>query len=284
MATIPGKVIDRISDGLKRLQPIMGSAKSRDVNESDTVTIVVDLLSDVLGYDRYAEITREFAIRNTFCDLAIKIDGKPCLLIEVKAIGLELKDSHVKQAVDYAANEGIEWVSLTNGNIWNVYRVSFEKPIAHELVFAADLLAINPRKRNEIESLYLLSREGIRKSALDEYHVQRQAMSRYMLGALVCSETVLAIIRRELKRLAPDAKVSLDDIKHVLLNDVFKRDVIEGERAIEANKKVDRMMRRLEKAKALDKSKDEGPEIQSESGQKKSQYDDPVKAPGISSN
>ncbi|MBI4829875.1 MAG: type I restriction enzyme HsdR N-terminal domain-containing protein [Nitrospinae bacterium] len=253
MAAIPAKVVDRISDGLKRLQPIMSSAKSRDVNESDTVTIIVDLLSDVFGYDRYAEITREFVIRNTFCDLAVKIDGKPCLLIEVKAIGLELKDSHVKQAVDYAANEGIEWVALTNGNIWCVYRVAFEKPISHELVFEVDLLTLNPRKRNEIESLYVLSREGIRKSALDEYHIQRQAMSRYMLGALLRSEPVLMIVRRELKRLAPDARVSLDDIEHVLINDVFKRDVVDGDRALEAKKKVDRMIKRLEKAKTLEK-------------------------------
>ena len=159
MASISPKITDRISDALKRLQPIISSAKSRDVNESDTVTIVVDLLSEMFGYDRYSEITREYAIRNTFCDLAIKIDGKPCLLIEVKAIGLELKDNHVRQAVDYAANEGIEWVGLTNGAIWQVYRVSFEKPISHEKIFETDLISINPRKKNEVEALYILSQK-----------------------------------------------------------------------------------------------------------------------------
>lgn len=106
MALFPAKVISRISDGLKRLQPVLESAKSRDVNESDTVTIVVDILSDIFGYNRYSEITREFVIRRTFCDLAVKVDNKVCLLIEVKAVGLDLKDHHVKQAVDYAANEG----------------------------------------------------------------------------------------------------------------------------------------------------------------------------------
>lgn len=244
MASISPKITDRISEGLKRLQPIMISAKSRDVNEADTVTIVVDLLSEMFGYDRYSEITREFAIRKTFCDLAIKIDGKVCLLIEVKAIGLELKDNHVRQAVDYAANEGIEWVSLTNGLVWQVYRVSFEKPISYEKVFEVDLTSINPRKKNEMEALYILSRDGIRKSALDEYHTQKQVMSRYTFGALLCSEPALAILRRELKRIAPDAKVSTDDIKHVLVNEVIKRDVIEGERAEEACNKVRRAMKK----------------------------------------
>jgi predicted type IV restriction endonuclease len=36
---------------------------------------------------------------------------------------LELKDAHAKQAVDYAANLGVEWVALTNGQMWKVFRV-----------------------------------------------------------------------------------------------------------------------------------------------------------------
>src|SRR5687767_1936945 len=114
---IPGRVSERLAGGLKRFQPILTSAKSRDVNESDTSMIVTDVLAEIYGYDKYSEVTRELCIRGTFCDLATRIDGKFQMLIEVKAIGLELKDGHVKQAVDYAANQGIEWVALTNGNL-----------------------------------------------------------------------------------------------------------------------------------------------------------------------
>jgi hypothetical protein len=32
--------------------------------------------------------------------------------------GLELKDAHIKQAVEHAANQGIEWVVLTNAVQW----------------------------------------------------------------------------------------------------------------------------------------------------------------------
>src|SRR5699024_5319948 len=120
---IPNRVAERLSTGLRKYQPILASARSRDVNESDTSMIVTDLLADLFGYDKYSEVTRELCIRGTFCDLATRIDGKFQLLIEVKAIGLELKDAHIKQAVDYAANQGIEWVALTNGNIWKVFRV-----------------------------------------------------------------------------------------------------------------------------------------------------------------
>jgi hypothetical protein len=46
------------------------ATKDRDVSEADTVTIVKDLLAEVFGYDKYAELTGEFAIRGTYCDLA----------------------------------------------------------------------------------------------------------------------------------------------------------------------------------------------------------------------
>jgi hypothetical protein len=45
--TVPAKVADRLSSGLKRFNPIITAAKSRDVNESDTSMIVTDMLGDL---------------------------------------------------------------------------------------------------------------------------------------------------------------------------------------------------------------------------------------------
>lgn len=42
MASIPKKAADRIIAGIKRFQPVVAAAKTRDVNESDTVIIVTD--------------------------------------------------------------------------------------------------------------------------------------------------------------------------------------------------------------------------------------------------
>src|SRR5437763_16157849 len=102
MAAIPKKVADRLAAGIKKFQTVLAAQKSRDVGESDTVVIVTDMLAEIFGYDKYSEITSEHAIKSTFCDLATKIEGVLQTLIEVKAIGHELKDAHVKQAVDYA--------------------------------------------------------------------------------------------------------------------------------------------------------------------------------------
>jgi hypothetical protein len=106
MPSVPDRIAERLRASLKHFQTIVQSAKSRDVNESDTVIIVTDMLSDVFGYDKYSEITSEMCIRGTYCDLATKLDGKIQTLVEVKAVGIELKDSHMRQAVDYAANSG----------------------------------------------------------------------------------------------------------------------------------------------------------------------------------
>ena len=86
MASMPKKVAERLSAAIKRFQPIIASAQARDLNESDTVTVVTDMLADVFGYDKYPEVTSEHAIRGTYCDLAIRLDGTLQLHIEVKAV------------------------------------------------------------------------------------------------------------------------------------------------------------------------------------------------------
>ena len=254
MAQVPSKVAARISAAIKRFQPIIASAKSRDANESDTVIIVTDMLSEVFGYDKYSEITSECSIRGTWCDLAIKIDGKFEYLIEAKAIGLELKDSYTKQAVDYSANKGTDWVILTNAEIWRIYKVTFSKPIDSELIVEINISELNPKKSGDIELLYNLTREGLMKSALGEFHTQQQALSRFFMGALVVSTPVLEMIRRELRRISPDVRIDLEQIKSVLVNDVLKREVVESDKAEEARKKINRAAGKLLRARAAKQS------------------------------
>ena len=112
MANIPSKVETRLVAGIKKYQPILADAKARGINESDTVFIIVEMLSEVFGYEKFSEITSEKKIRGTYCDLATVIDKKVQTLIEAKAINQELKEGHVKQAVDYATNQGVDWVVL----------------------------------------------------------------------------------------------------------------------------------------------------------------------------
>lgn len=245
MPTIPKRISDRIVSGMKKYQPILQSAKSRDVGEADTVTVIKDMLSDIFGYDKYSEITSEFSIRGTYCDLAIKLDNKLASLIEAKAIGTDLKEQHVKQAVDYAANQGVDWVLLTNGIVWRVYHLIFAKPIQQELVLEFDALDLSHRTAKDIETLYLLCKEGWQKSAIGEYHSHRQALSRFFVGAIIQSDSVVDVIRRELRRVSPDIKIDPEEIRDVIKNEVLKREVLEGNKAIEATKKIAKSANKL---------------------------------------
>ena len=263
MASIPKKVAERLVSGLKRYQPILAAAKARDVGETDTVTIIKDMLADVFGYDKYSELTSEYAIRGTFCDLAVKLDGKLSTLIEVKAIGIDLKEQHVKQAVDYAANQGVDWVLLTNGNRWCVYHVLFTRPIQTELVVDIDFSVLNSRSEADIELLYLWCKEGWQRSALGDFHTQKQALSRFFLGAMVLSDSVLEVIRRELRRVSPDVRIDIDQIRTVLANEVIKREVMEGEKADEAKKKIAKAVGKATRAAAAAKEQKQTPASQS---------------------
>jgi hypothetical protein len=265
---IPKKIADRLSTGLKRFQPIIAAAKARDANESDTSMIVTDMMAELFGYDKYSEITKELCIRNTYCDLATKIDGKYQMLIEVKAVGIDLKESHIKQAVDYASNKGIEWVSLTNANKWKVFKVIFAKPIDFEIVLDVDLLTLSFRNESHLESMFLLTRESMLKSGLYAYHDQIQATNKFYLGAIILSDSVLEAIRRELRRISPDVKVPIEDLRNVLIQDVLKREVIEGGKADIAKKKVQKVARKLMRNKQENSSQETAPEsLASESSQ-----------------
>jgi predicted type IV restriction endonuclease len=243
-------VANRLVAAIKRFQAVLSDAKARDVNESDTVIIVTDMLSDIFGYAKYSEITSEHSIRGTYCDLATLLDGKIELLIEAKAIGIELKDAHIKQAVDYAANKGIDWVLLTNGVIWRIYKVTFTKPIDHELVFEIDFISLDTKNDAHLEMVYVLTKEGWVKEVLSDLHAQRQMLNKFAIAALTLSEPVLDVMRRELRRMCADVRIQNEQLEEVLLRDVLKRELVEGDKADEARKRISRAINKHSRSRA----------------------------------
>jgi hypothetical protein len=239
---------DRAKPALRRYQKILESAKKRDVNESDTSVIVSDMLTDIFGYDKYQEVTTELSIRSTFCDLAVKIEGRLQYLIEVKSIGTELKENHLRQAIEYGSREGIEWILLTNGNVWQAHRIRFEQPIDHDLVFEVDLLDAEAKSSSLLEKLYLVSREAGNATVIDLYWQSKEATSRYVLAQLLLSEGVLHVVRRHLRSLFKGTKITSEELSEILQTEVLKRDALEGDKAEVAAKTVKRAVRRQKRA------------------------------------
>ena len=57
----PKKITETVLSAMKQMKPIIEQQKTRDVSEADTVTLVKDVLSDAMGYDKYLDLTGEFA-------------------------------------------------------------------------------------------------------------------------------------------------------------------------------------------------------------------------------
>jgi hypothetical protein len=240
---VSAKVADRIAAQMKRYQGVLATIQKKDISEDDTVTVINDILADVCGYDKYHEVTSQYEIRGTFVDLAVKVDENIRFLIEVKAVGIELKDIHVRQAIDYAANEGIEWVILTNGAVWRVYNVHFGQPIEKILVCEVDLIALSPKSDEILECFGNLSREGFSKGKMADLLHQKQVTNKFTVAALLISHDILNDLRKEIRRLS-GIKVEVDYLRALLTKEIVKRDLIDSEEAKAACQNVKRLQNR----------------------------------------
>lgn len=252
----PKRVADRIERSVAKFQQVLQDAKKRDVSESDTVFIIGDMLADLFGYDKFFEVTSELEIRGTYCDLAIKVDKKIEFLIEVKAIGTNLKENHLHQAINYGATKGVQWVILTNGLLWRVYKIRFEQPIGNDLVCEFDIASINRKSEEDQEKLFIICKEGINKDARGQFYERTQCLNRFMLGALIMSDKIVSVIRSELRKVSDGFFVTPEEIKQVLENEVLKRDVIEGDDAKKAQSRVRRFYRKASKENVEESASD----------------------------
>lgn len=205
------------------------------------------MLSDIFGYDKYAELTSEQQIRGTFCDLAIRVEGKVYYLAEIKSAGTNLNDNHLRQAVNYGAHHGIEWILLTNAIEWRVYRIKFGQPIDWSEVYHFDMCSLSGRSGDDLAKLFMLCRESISSDSLADYHRQMQILNRYTVAELLQSEPMVSALRREMRRLFDGIKVTEDELRAILTNDVIKRDALDGEQPKAAKTAVKRATNALAK-------------------------------------
>lgn len=224
---ITKKTEERIKNSIGKFQKVLGIAKDRDLNESDTVSIITDMLAEVFGYDKYLEVTSELAIRGTYCDLAIKLNDKFEYLIECKAIGIDLKDNHLRQAIGYGANKGIQWIILTNGMEWQIHKLKFEQPIQCELVTKFNVNELSMKNERDIEKLAILTKEGVEKNFREELYEKIQCVNKYVVGQLLMSEPVISTIRRELKKLSDGINVEEAEVIALLRDTVLRREIVD---------------------------------------------------------
>lgn len=249
MNKLPKKFVDRIGVALKKYQRISIAQQKADVAEADTVTLVKDILADVFGYDKYEELTSEHQVKATYCDLAVKIGGKLRLLVEVKSAGSSLADNHLRQVIDYGAHQGIHWVILTNAVEWRLIRIYVANQISHEEVCRIIIGDLNPKSQDHLQQLFLFAKEGLTIDAMDAFHQHAQLFNKFTVAAIVRSEPVVSIVRRELRRLFPDIKVGNENLQMMIENEVIKRETLEGDKAKEAATRIKKAVSKIERAR-----------------------------------
>jgi hypothetical protein len=71
---------------------------------------------------------------------------------------------------------------------------------------------------------------------------------------MLLSDGVTNLVRRELRKLFPELKVTPEQVSELLYNDVLKREVIEGDKVKEASQRIKRAVAKLAKATEREKS------------------------------
>jgi len=161
--------------------------------------MINSFLTDVLGFAPIEEVKTEYMIRGTYADYVIKLKGVQHFLVEVKALGIELSEKHLRQAINYGANEGIEWVLLSNGRQFDFYRILFEKPIRERKVFSIDLRD-SSKLRASVGTIQYLHKLSVAYKGLDLLWAKCVALDPTTVAGLLQNKPVVNFIKRALKK------------------------------------------------------------------------------------
>ncbi len=201
---------ERIRAGLRTMAKPLAGLIERDANEGDTRHLVTDFLCDVLGYDKYEDLTTEYQVKGEFADYGVRIDKQLSAFIEVKRVATKLGPKHLRQVEVYAINEGVEWGILTNGNDWHVYHLApaAQRPagappsgplIDVDLTLQVSLIgAETPTQK--VNKLFNLSRDAMKRHVMDDLWRAQRATSPKALSGVLTSDSVIDAVRKEIKR------------------------------------------------------------------------------------
>jgi predicted type IV restriction endonuclease len=189
---------DAVKAFLKKNIKMISALEARDAVEADTRTFVTEMLVEGLGFDKYDELTAEYLVRGEFADIGIRIDKKIEAFVEIKRVTTPLKDLHLRQVKTYAANEGVEWVVLTNGRVWQVYHISTTTPIEHTLLLEVDIVESGATAKS-VDALWQISREALKRQVLVSAWKTESALTPANLAAAILAAPVIAAVRKELR-------------------------------------------------------------------------------------
>jgi hypothetical protein len=166
--------MNKLRQTVEALRTKLDGLRKQVLKETPTRTIIIDPILEALGWDVRDpdEVQLEYpTVDGKSVDYALKINQKPMVLVEAKALGDPLNNvKDVTQVVGYASNDGIVWCILTNGISWKVYRSMEQCPAPDKLMFEVSL---DPGETEclpfdqLVEQMWRFSRDEVAKGTLD---------------------------------------------------------------------------------------------------------------------
>src|SRR5215216_2848643 len=213
-------VRERLKAAIKKFSKPLTDLVARDANEGDTRLLVTDMLCEAFGFDKYSELTTEYRVKGEFADYGIRIDKDLIAFLEVKRVATRLAAKHLRQVESYAINEGVEWVILTSGVVWQVYHITGGLPIVVDLALEVDLLNEDTLAQRA-NQLYYLTKESLKRRQMDALWQAKRATSPKSLAKVLRSDSVIAALRKELKRTTGQPVTEVEIVR--LLNETVLR-------------------------------------------------------------
>jgi hypothetical protein len=213
--------LKKLTDNLKAYHKRFLAGSITDLDESGTRIMINHFLSDVLGFTALEEIRTEYMIKGTYADYMVQVDGKRHFLVEVKAFSLSLNESHLRQTVNYGANEGIDWAMLTNGKQFDFYKISFGKPIHHDKIFSVDLADSSYIKKS-VDVLQYITKDAVVKKGLDILWNKSLALTPSSISKILLSADIVGPVKKKINKMF-DTKFSDEQIQDCLYNIITQK-------------------------------------------------------------
>ena len=187
----------KLLESVKKYHKQFLSNNLKELDESGTRLMINSFLTECLGFLPIEEVKTEYMIRGTYADYVIQLKGLRHFLVEVKSLSLSLSDKHLRQAINYGANEGIEWALLTNGRNFDLYKILFNKPIESVKVFSCNIGDL-PQLKNNIENLQYLHKDSVSNKGMDLLWNKCQALDSRHLAGYLYTPQVINFIKKSL--------------------------------------------------------------------------------------
>ena len=213
---IRGEHIERALDGFRLLHPRLKEISQNPSSSEEQVRVwCIDAIRSALGY-RDEEIDTECRVLSGRVDIAIKKDNRILIVVECKNIRSRLGGSVRDQGGAYAATLSAEWMVVTNGDLWKLYRVvprNGQEPKL-ELIFDISLLDEDGISDRDAENLYLLTSRAMTCGDTQKVYHNVCCLSSLRLRSALFSERVVKAMRLELLQTYQEesqVRLSLDD-------------------------------------------------------------------------